>query len=159
MALESHTAFLSEPPYSPGVSPANVPPVFGGGRTSGWSVPTGGMNGLSPGVWIGSFLITAAAAVFGVERMRIPVPAPTAASVRRASTIKLGCNVRRRVVSAAGAGGRGVGGGGGACAAAAVGADRAGGCVCAGELSTSMVSGGSVDSAVRAAAASRPALR
>src|SRR5664279_430849 len=42
------------PPNRPGVPPENVPPLPGGGLSPGWSVPTGGMNGLAPGVETGS---------------------------------------------------------------------------------------------------------
>src|SRR5690348_1456553 len=81
-------AFLRVPPYRPGVAPEKVPPLPGGSLSPGWSVPTGGMNGLAPGVLTGS-RATAAGADVGVRMSAATEPDSTSTTVAKTAVTAL----------------------------------------------------------------------
>src|SRR5450759_4415611 len=76
------------PPYRPGVPPEKVPPLPFGGLIPGWSMPTGGMNGLAPGVASGS-RATAVGADVPVRVSAATVPDSTSTTTVRIPTIAL----------------------------------------------------------------------
>src|SRR5664280_266110 len=76
------------PPYRPGVPPEKVPPLPCGGLSPGWSVPTGGMNGLAPGVASGS-RATAGGAGVPVRVSAATVPDRISTTTVRIPTIAL----------------------------------------------------------------------
>src|SRR5664279_2872956 len=76
------------PPYRPGVPPEKVPPLPCGGLSPGWSVPTGGMNGLAPGVASGS-RATAVEADVPVRVSAATVPDRISTTTVRIPTIAL----------------------------------------------------------------------
>jgi hypothetical protein len=96
MASRSQEALSPVPPYRPGVLPAKFPPVFGGGKTFRWSVPTGGMKGFSPMVCTGSVLTTVAAAGDGVPTTKYQPATPAAASAKTANKMRPGTRMRER---------------------------------------------------------------
>ncbi len=81
-------AFLRVPPYRPGVAPEKVPPLPGGTLSPGWSVPTGGMNGLTPGVPTGS-RSTAAVADVAVRTSAATEPDSTSTMIAKTPVIAL----------------------------------------------------------------------
>src|SRR5664280_3445857 len=76
------------PPYRPGVPPEMVPPLPCGGLIPGWSMPTGGMNGLAPGVASGS-RATAGGADVPVRVSAATVPDRISTTTVRIPTIAL----------------------------------------------------------------------
>ena len=81
-------AFLRVPPYRPGVAPEKVPPLPDSSLSPGWSVPTGGMNGLAPGVPTGS-RATAAGADVGVRMSAATEPDSTSTTIAKTPVIAL----------------------------------------------------------------------
>ena len=75
-------ALFIVPPYRPGVPPEKVPPLPFTSLGPGWSVPAGGMNGLTPGVPTGC-RVTAAGEEVWVRVSAATVPDTTSATAAR----------------------------------------------------------------------------